>query len=237
MDFRVLAVGDVVGNPGLEQIRRNLRQMKRQYHADFAVVNGENAAVVGITPNQADSILDAGADIITMGNHTWSKREIVPYMDDCPWIIRPANYAPQVPGRGWQVVQTAANVTEAQSVADTFDDMVTRLENGTFGGRIFGGTDDLRAEDCAFVTYTVRLQNKGFFPAEWISMELVEPKDGDVLALPDDSRHALAAGSVGDMQLTVLRRTDEEEQVDTARTLRVTCYVFGRKIVFDVSVA
>ena len=130
-----------------------------------------------------------------------------------------------------QVVQTAA------SVADTFDDMVTRLENGTFGGRIFGGTDDLRAEDCAFVTYTVRLQNKGFFPAEWISMELVEPKDGDVLALPDDSRHALAAGSVGDMQLTVLRRTDEEEQADTARTLRVTCYVFGRKIVFDVSVA
>ena len=108
MDFRVLAVGDVVGNPGLEQIRRNLRQMKRQYHADFAVVNGENAAVVGITPNQADSILDAGADIVTMGNHTWSKREIVPYMDDCPWIIRPANYAPQVPGRGWQVVQTAA---------------------------------------------------------------------------------------------------------------------------------
>ena len=87
MDFRVLAVGDVVGNPGLEQIRRNLRQMKRQYHADFAVVNGENAAVVGITPNQADSILDAGADIITMGNHTWSKREIVPYMDDCPWIV------------------------------------------------------------------------------------------------------------------------------------------------------
>ena len=108
MDFRVLAVGDVVGNPGLEQIRRNLRQMKRQYHADFAVVNGENAAVVGITPNQADSILDAGADIVTMGNHTWSKREIVPYMDDCPWIIRPANYAPQVPGRGWQIVQTAA---------------------------------------------------------------------------------------------------------------------------------
>ena len=108
MEFRVLAVGDVVGNPGLEQIRRNLRQMKRQYHADFAVVNGENAAVVGITPNQADSILDAGADIITMGNHTWSKREIVPYMDDCPWIVRPANYAPQVPGRGWQVVQTAA---------------------------------------------------------------------------------------------------------------------------------
>ena len=108
MDFKVLAVGDVVGNPGLERIRRNLRQLKRKTGADFVVVNGENAAVVGITPDQAEDILDAGADCITMGNHTWSKREIVNYMEDCPQIIRPANYAPQVPGRGWQVFDTKA---------------------------------------------------------------------------------------------------------------------------------
>ena len=105
MDFRVLAVGDVVGNPGLEQIRRNLRQMKRQYHADFAVVNGENAAVVGITPNQADSILDAGADIITMGNHTWSRLQIADYLDQSPYILRPANFAPNLPGRGFGVFE------------------------------------------------------------------------------------------------------------------------------------
>ena len=55
-----------------------------------------------------DMMALVGYDVITLGNHTWSKREIVPYMDDCPWIIRPANYAPQVPGRGWRVVQTAA---------------------------------------------------------------------------------------------------------------------------------
>lgn len=108
MDFKVLAVGDVVGNPGLERIRRNLRQLKQKHHADFAVVNGENAAVVGITPKQAEDILDAGADVITMGNHTWGKREIVPYMDDCSRILRPANYAPQVPGRGWRVFETKA---------------------------------------------------------------------------------------------------------------------------------
>ena len=108
MDFKVLAVGDVVGNPGLDRVRRRLRQLKRETGADFTVVNGENAAVVGITPNQAEAILDAGADAITMGNHTWAKREIVPYMDDCPQIIRPANYAPQVPGRGWQVFETKA---------------------------------------------------------------------------------------------------------------------------------
>lgn len=108
MDFKVLAVGDVVGNPGLDRVRRRLRQLKRKTGADFAVVNGENAAVVGLLPHQAEDILDAGADVITMGNHTWGKREIVDYMDDCPQILRPANYAPQVPGRGWRVFDTKA---------------------------------------------------------------------------------------------------------------------------------
>ena len=108
MEFKVLAVGDVVGGPGLERIRRSLRWLKRKTNADFVIVNGENAAVVGITPDQADQILDAGADVITMGNHTWSKREIVPYMDECDRILRPANYAPQVPGRGWGIYETKA---------------------------------------------------------------------------------------------------------------------------------
>ncbi len=108
MEFRVLAVGDVVGTPGLERVRRNLRQLRRRVRADFVVVNGENAAVVGITPDQAEDILDAGADVITLGNHTWNKREIVPYLEDSSRILRPANYAPQVPGRGWGVYETAA---------------------------------------------------------------------------------------------------------------------------------
>lgn len=108
VDFKVLAVGDVVGGPGLERIRRSLRYLKRKTEADFVIVNGENAAVVGMTPQQGDTILDAGADVITMGNHTWGKREIVPYMDDCRQILRPANYAPQVPGRGWAQFDTRA---------------------------------------------------------------------------------------------------------------------------------
>ena len=106
MDFKVLAVGDVVGNPGVDRIRRTLRQLMRKTGADFVVVNGENASVVGITPDQAETILDAGADAITMGNHTFGKREIVTYLDDCPQILRPANYAPQLPGRGWQIFDT-----------------------------------------------------------------------------------------------------------------------------------
>ena len=108
MDFKVLCVGDVVGNPGMDRVCRSLRYLKRKTGADFVIVNGENAAVVGMTPQQGEDILDAGADVITMGNHTWGKRELVTYLDDCPQIIRPANYAPQVPGRGWAVFDSKA---------------------------------------------------------------------------------------------------------------------------------
>ncbi|MBO5078168.1 MAG: YmdB family metallophosphoesterase [Oscillospiraceae bacterium] len=106
MDFKVLAVGDVVGNPGMDRIRRCLRQLKRQTGADFVTVCGENASVVGMTPQQGEDILDAGADVITMGNHTFGKREIVDYLEDNPRILRPLNYAPQTPGRGYGIFDT-----------------------------------------------------------------------------------------------------------------------------------
>ena len=108
MDFKVLCVGDVVGNPGMDRVRRSLRYLKRKTNADFVIVNGENAAVVGMMPQQGEDILDAGADVITMGNHTYNKREIVPYLEDCPQIIRPANYAPQAPGKGWAIFDSKA---------------------------------------------------------------------------------------------------------------------------------
>ena len=108
MDFKVLAVGDVVGNPGMERVGRSLRYLKRKCGADFVIVNGENASVIGMTPRQAEDIFDAGADVITMGNHTFGKKELCDYLDENANIIRPANYAPQVPGRGWGVYETKA---------------------------------------------------------------------------------------------------------------------------------
>lgn len=108
MDLKVLAVGDVVGTPGLERISRSLRRLKSSTGANFVVVNGENASGVGITPQQAEQILDAGADVITLGNHTFGRREITDYLDDCPQILRPANYAPQIPGKGWEIYDSPA---------------------------------------------------------------------------------------------------------------------------------
>lgn len=104
--MNVLAVGDVVGRPGLDRISRSLRWWKKQLNADFVVVNGENASVVGMTPDQGEEIFDAGADVITMGNHTFKKREIVPYLEDNSRVLRPANLAPQLPGSGVGVYET-----------------------------------------------------------------------------------------------------------------------------------
>lgn len=100
MIIRILAVGDICGEPGLELVGRKLKQFKQNQKIDFCVVNGENANVVGITPKQADAIFNAGADVITLGNHTWTRTEIKPYLNEKKKILRPANYGPQCPGRG-----------------------------------------------------------------------------------------------------------------------------------------
>lgn len=107
MEWRVLAVGDVVADCGMRMIEKHLPRLRRQYQTDFVVVNGENAAILGITMDQAETIFDAGADVITMGNHTFGRREICDYMDDTPRLLRPANLAPQLPGRGWGVFDSA----------------------------------------------------------------------------------------------------------------------------------
>lgn len=108
MELRVMAVGDVVGTPGLCCLEKHLRGLKKLHGIDFCVVNGENASGVGLTPQQAERIFSAGADVITLGNHTWNRREICPYLDECGYILRPANFQPSLPGRGWGVFETSA---------------------------------------------------------------------------------------------------------------------------------
>ena len=105
MLINLLAVGDVVATAGLNCLKTLLPKLKQEKKIDFCVVNGENTAILGLLPRQAEEIFDAGADVITMGNHTWGKRELVPYMHT-KGILRPANLPPQQPGMGWDVFET-----------------------------------------------------------------------------------------------------------------------------------
>ncbi|RHR10754.1 YmdB family metallophosphoesterase [Pseudoflavonifractor sp. AF19-9AC] len=100
MLLNILAVGDVVGEGGQDILARRLMELREETGAHFVVVNGENASGVGITPAQARRMLDAGADVITLGNHTWNRIQIGDFLDKEPRILRPANYAGRVPGRG-----------------------------------------------------------------------------------------------------------------------------------------
>ena len=108
MELRVMAVGDVCGSAGLQLIQRELKRLKKANGVDFCVVNGENASVVGITPRQAESLLDAGADVITLGNHSYNRKEIAEYLEENRFILRPANDSPLYPGRGVGLYDTKA---------------------------------------------------------------------------------------------------------------------------------
>ncbi len=101
MTVHILAVGDVVGQPGLQMLSKKLRPFIRENKVAFTVVNAENASVTGLTPDNADAVFNAGADVITLGTHTWNRRDIIPYLDENRYILRPSNFAPQNPGRGW----------------------------------------------------------------------------------------------------------------------------------------
>jgi len=103
--LRVLMIGDVVGKPGRKALKDNIPGLKQELNLDLVVANGENAAGgMGITRDIARELLSYGIDIITMGNHVWNKKEINQYISREERIIRPANYPPGTPGRGWNTV-------------------------------------------------------------------------------------------------------------------------------------
>ena len=108
MEFRVLAVGDVCGGAGLDYLAKRLRPLRRQHQIDFCVVNGENAAGVGVLPKQVAAMYDAGADVVTLGNHAYQRREIAGTLEDDPYLLRPANDSPLFPGRGLGVYDSKA---------------------------------------------------------------------------------------------------------------------------------
>ena len=106
--MRVLFLGDVVGRAGREAVESHLPELRERLAVDFAIVNGENAAGgFGITPAIAEALFDAGADVITTGNHAFDKREIVTYFDAEPRLLRPANYPADTPGKGSGLFPTA----------------------------------------------------------------------------------------------------------------------------------
>ncbi|MDI3317313.1 MAG: TIGR00282 family metallophosphoesterase [Bacillota bacterium] len=102
--MRLLFIGDIVGKPGREMVREVLSRLVHEQAIDAVVANAENAAGhAGLTPAVAAELLRAGVDVITLGDHAWDQRDLIPAIDGLTEVVRPANYPPGVPGQGWLV--------------------------------------------------------------------------------------------------------------------------------------
>ena len=96
---RLLFIGDIVGKPGRELVRRGLAALVAHHQIDLVIANVENAAAgFGVTPDIADDLFAYGVHVMTGGNHTWDKKEIVPYFAEQPRLLRPANFPAGTPG-------------------------------------------------------------------------------------------------------------------------------------------
>ena len=101
--MNILAIGDIVGETGVKKAIKELPKLKEKYNIDFCVINGENSAGgMGINKKIFDSLIKAGANVITMGNHTWGKKDIFSFIEDKK-IVRPANYTKGLPGNDYSI--------------------------------------------------------------------------------------------------------------------------------------
>ena len=116
--MNILAIGDVIGKPGRQVINKHLRGIRKQYKIDFVIANAENTAGgFGLTSSTARELLDDGVNMLTSGNHIFAQKEIIPFLDTDMPIIRPLNYPPGVPGKGYRI---AGKVLVVNLIGRTF---------------------------------------------------------------------------------------------------------------------
>ncbi|MBW7909478.1 MAG: TIGR00282 family metallophosphoesterase [Kiritimatiellae bacterium] len=139
MPLRILHIGDIVGSPGRRIFARLIPRLRAEWKLDAVIANAENAAAGrGLTPTLAEELFSAGADLLTLGDHTWDQKEILPYLIREPRVIRPANFAPDCPGKGWGKIDLPNGV---------------RLHVLSLIGRVF-----MPPADCPFRTADAALQ-------------------------------------------------------------------------------
>ena len=155
--MRLLFCGDVVGRTGRELIERHIVSLRQSLSLDFVVINGENASHgFGVTGKHCDAFFSQGVDVVTLGNHSWDQREIIPYMSGETRVIRPINYPAGTPGRGFGVFSDGRGrkilVVQAMGrlfmdpLDDPFAALAGLLERYSLGGAVRAILVDMHAE-------------------------------------------------------------------------------------------
>ena len=152
--MRVLALGDVVGKLGLSYLKDNLWDIRRKHRIDFVIANGENASEIrGISAGDAQTLLQVGADVITLGNHAFGQKDLYPLLEQNQQIVRPTNFPPNAPGMGYTIADAMGyrmlciNVcgrVNMESYGDPFDavEKILSRESGRYDYAIL----DIHAE-------------------------------------------------------------------------------------------
>ncbi len=157
MSYRVLCLGDIVGTAAVEYISHRLWNFRKQNNINLTVANGENADPGnGITRASAEKLLSSGVDVITSGNHVWQKKDMHAYLDECRYMLRPANYPSRDPGSGAVLcdadgkrvlVMNVQGTVFMESLADPFDTVDALLES--YRGKYDYSVLDIHAEATA----------------------------------------------------------------------------------------
>ena len=104
--FRILALGDIIGKPGRMIFQRHIEELRRKYSIDMVMVNGENSSHGrGINTKIVDFFKEEGVDVITSGNHIWAHKDVYRILNEGKYLLRPANYPPECPGKGYTIIE------------------------------------------------------------------------------------------------------------------------------------
>ncbi|MDR1373415.1 MAG: YmdB family metallophosphoesterase [Treponema sp.] len=189
--LKVIAIGDVVGEPGLLALERELPGLIRNNGADFTMVNGENVADgFGVTREGFHRILGAGADIVTSGNHVWEKRDFWPFLDSEERLLRPGNYPGKSPGRGWALLQKAG-----------FTWLVINLQGREYMNaldcpfRAFDGIIDAARKASATSASTTTAGTPAGEPIVLVDFHAESSREKEALAYYLDGRAAIVTGT------------------------------------------
>jgi 2',3'-cyclic-nucleotide 2'-phosphodiesterase len=206
--MRILFIGDIVGRPGRTILLKQLPELRRRWKLDVVVVNGENAAAgFGITEEIYNDFIDAGADAVTLGNHSWDQREALVFIARAPRLVRPVNYPKGTPGRGATMVQTADGrqvlIINAMGrlYMDALDDPFRAVEQEVEACPLGSGCDailvDMHAEA------TSEKQAMGYFMDGRVSVVVgthTHVPTADYRILPQGTAYQSDAGMTGNYQ-------------------------------------
>lgn len=156
--MRILFLGDVMGRAGRTAIGERLRDLREAWRIDFVVVNGENATNgAGLSPDHATFLLDAGADVLTLGDHAFDQKEMLRFVETEPRVIRPLNYSKAAPGKGARVfearggkrilvAQVLGQVFMKRPFDDPFSALEPALKSAPLGGAVQATLVDMHCE-------------------------------------------------------------------------------------------